>query len=76
MLPREGSRRQEQFLHPLFMDHPGSLVGHLGCDRRGDQSGGDKEHSLATTGADNERRRATAPPDTFSDQVVVPLPMS
>lgn len=47
-----------------------TLVGHLGCDRRGDQSGGDKEHSLATTGAEKARRCATTPPDAFSDQVL------
>lgn len=26
MLPREGSRRQEQFLHPLLMNHPRSTM--------------------------------------------------
>ena len=26
MLPREGSRRQEQFLHPLLMNHPRSIT--------------------------------------------------
>ena len=26
MLPREGSRRQEQFLHPLLMNHPRSIM--------------------------------------------------
>ena len=26
MLPREGSRRQEQFLHPLLMNHPRSTT--------------------------------------------------
>lgn len=55
-----------------------TTLGHPGCDRRGDQSGGDKEHSLATTGAEDARWCATAPPDAFSDQVlkvVVPLPM-
>ena len=47
-----------------------TTLGHLGCDRRGDQSGGDKEHSLATTGAEKARRCATTPPDAFSDQVL------
>lgn len=55
-----------------------TLVGHLGCDRRGDQSGGEKELHFGAMVAENTRRCATAPPDTFpqlSWKTLVPLPM-
>ena len=47
-----------------------TTLGHLGCDRRGDQSGGDKELHFGTMVAEKARRCATAPPDAFSDQVL------
>lgn len=47
-----------------------TTLGHLGCDRRGDQSGGEKELHFGAMVAENTRRCATAPPDAFSDQVL------
>ena len=47
-----------------------TTLGHLGCDRRGDQSGGEKELHFGAMVAENTRRCATAPPDAFSDKVL------
>lgn len=54
MLPREGSRRQEQFLHPLLMNHPRSTTVGVKLITGESEASGDKSEGIASK-RDRER---------------------